>query len=53
MRHAAIDHVWRNQYGALCIIGAIGLRQYYYYTKKEAMQKYREEVRETLFINQR
>lgn len=53
MRHPTIDHVWWNQRGALCIIGAIGLRQYYYYSKKEAMRKYREECRETLFINQR
>ena len=53
MRNSMIDHVWRNQYGALCIIGAIGLRQYYYYSKREAMQKYREEVRETLIVNKR
>ena len=53
MRHPMIDHVWVNQYGALCIIGAIGLRQYYEYTKKEAMRKYREEVRELLIIEKR
>ena len=51
MRHPMIDHVWVNAYGALCIIGAIGLRQYYYYSKREAMRKYREECKEVLIVN--
>jgi len=52
MRHPIIEHVWRNVYGAWVIMGIMGIRQYYYYTKKEACQKYREEAKETIFVNQ-
>jgi len=38
-----IDLVERNVHGAWVIWGEIGIRQYYYYTKKEAMRLYREE----------
>ena len=38
--------------GAWTIVGLIGVRQYYYYTKREACQKYRQECKETIFVNQ-
>ena len=40
-----IDFVEKNVHGAWVIYGAIGIRHYYYYTKKEAMQRYRDECR--------
>ena len=38
----------KNVYGAWVIYGAIGVRQYYFYTKKQAMKRYREEGKQTL-----
>ena len=32
-----------NGRGAYVIYGSIGIKQYYYYTKKEAMKMYRNE----------
>lgn len=40
---AQIDFVEKNQHGAWVINGEIGIRQYYYYSRKEALQRYREE----------
>jgi hypothetical protein len=33
-----IDFVEKNIHGVWVVWGIIGIRQYYYYTKKEAMQ---------------
>lgn len=41
--------VQRNIRGAWAIYGALGVRQYYGYTKEQAIKKYREECRNTLF----
>ncbi len=41
-----------NVRGAVVIYGSLGVRQYYYYTKKQAMAAYREECRHTLFYNE-
>lgn len=38
----------KNVHGAWVVYGAIGIRQYYFYTKKQAMMKYREECNKTL-----
>lgn len=38
----------KNVRGAWVIYGAIGVRQYYFYTKKQAMKRYREECKQTL-----
>ena len=51
MRHPMIDYVTRNIYGAWTICGLIGIRQYYFYTKREAMQKYRQECKEVLIVD--
>ncbi len=40
---SCIFFVEKNIHGAWVIYGALGVRQYYYYTKKEAMRLYREE----------
>lgn len=40
-----IDFVEKNVHGAWVIYGDIGIRHYYYYTKKEAMQRYRDECK--------
>lgn len=40
-----IDFVEKNIHGAWVVWGDIGIRQYYYYTKKEAMRLYREECK--------
>ena len=52
MRHPMINFVSKNIRGAYVIGGIIGFRQYYGYTKREACQKYKQECKETLFINQ-
>lgn len=41
--------VEKNVRGAWVIYGALGVRQYYGYTKQEAIEKYREECNRTLF----
>ena len=43
MRRAVIDFVERNIHGVFVVWGALGIRQYYYYTKAEAMKMYRDE----------
>ncbi len=40
---SCIYFVEKNICGAWVIYGALGVRQYYYYSKKEAMCRYREE----------
>lgn len=43
--------VEKNIHGAWVIYGEIGIRQYYYYTKSQAMDLYREEVAKTNIMN--
>lgn len=45
--------VEQNIHGAWVIYGEIGIRQYYYYTKSQAMDMYRDEVKKTLFVNKK
>ena len=45
--------VEKNIRGAWVIYGKIGIRQYYYYTKAEAMRRYREECKQTLITSER
>lgn len=45
------DHVWlveRNIHGAWVIYGSLGIRQYYYYTKTDAIRLYMQDVRKTI-----
>lgn len=42
----------KNVHGAWVVYGEMGVRQYYYYTKKEARRRYIEECQATLFVNQ-
>lgn len=46
-RRRIIDFIERNIHGAYVIYGQLGMRQYYYYTKAEAMKRYREEYEAT------
>lgn len=48
MSRSIIDFVERNIHGAWVVWGDLGIRQYYGYTKKESMKKYRQEWRETV-----
>lgn len=41
----------KNVHGAWVIYGMLGVRQYYFYTKKRAMEKYKEEYRMTFVKN--
>lgn len=41
----------QNIHGAWVIYGALGVRQYYYYTKDEAKEKYLAECSKTIFVN--
>ena len=43
----------RNIHGAWVIYGDIGIKQYYYYTKKQAIQMYEEEAAKHNFVNQK
>ena len=45
--------VEKNIHGAWVIYGEIGIRQYYYYTKSQAMDLYRKEARKTNIVNQK
>lgn len=42
----------KNMRGAWVVYGKIGIRQYYGYTKKDAIRLYREECKRTIFVNQ-
>lgn len=44
LRRSTIDFVEKNIHGAWVVWGEIGIRQYYYYTKAQAIKLYREEV---------
>jgi len=54
MNRSTIDFVERNIHGAWVVWGVLGIRQYYYYTKVQAIKKYREEAKEKVlqFVNQ-
>ena len=43
----------KNIRGAWVIYGALGIRQYYYYTKSQARQRYMDEYNSTHFVNQK
>ena len=48
-----IHCVERNIHGAWVIYGALGVRQYYYYTKKQAVDLYRQECRNKIIQEKR
>lgn len=48
MSRKIINFVERNIHGAWVVWGDLGIRQYYGYTKKESMKKYRQEWLETV-----
>ena len=51
-RQSAIYFTERNVHGALVIYGQIGIRQYYGYSKREAMKMYRNECKaNAVFVN--
>lgn len=52
MRDTGIFFVERNIHGAWVIYGELGVKQYYYYTKREAMNLYKDEYRKTVFVNE-
>ena len=51
-RSNCIDFVEKNIRGAWVIWGVLGIRQYYYYTKKEAMRMYKEEASHVIFTRE-
>ena len=53
LRSNCIDFVEKNIHGAWVIWGVLGIRQYYYYTKKEAIRKYKEEAKGTILTVKR
>ena len=46
-----IYFVEKNVRGAWVVWGVIGIRQYYCYTKKQAIEKYIEECKSKVFFN--
>ena len=45
--------VEKNIRGAWVVYGAIGVKQYYGYSKSEAVKRYEEECKSILFENQK
>ena len=52
MRVSPIYFMEKNVHGAWVVYGELGVRQYYYYSKAQARQKYVKEYEETYFINE-
>ena len=46
LKRSTIDFVEKNIHGAWVIYGELGIRQYYYYTKAQAIKLYRGEASE-------
>lgn len=53
MGKSIITFIEKNIHGAWVIWGALGIRQYYYYTKQGAKRKYIEEARGKIFFNEK
>ena len=49
MTNSCIWMVERNILGAVVVYGEIGIRQYYYYSKAEAIRLYKEECKRTVY----
>lgn len=52
MRNAAIDFIEKHGRCWYTIWGILGKRTYMGYSKKESERRYREEVKEKIFVNQ-
>jgi len=48
-----IYFIEKNVRGAWVIYGAVGIRQYYYYTKAQAKEMYLQECKEKVIVNKR
>lgn len=48
-----IYFVEKNIHGAWVVVGVIGTRQYYGYTKKEAIKRYNDEAYKTIIVEVR
>lgn len=46
-----IDFVERNIRGAWVVKGILGTRQYYGYTKQNAIKSYQDEAKKNIFVN--
>lgn len=53
MIRSCIYFVEKNVYGAWVIYGALGVRQYYGYTKQQSKKRYRNDCQNTLLSEQR
>ena len=51
MMRGVVWFVEKNIHGAWVVYGIDGIKQYYYYTKAEAIRKYKNEC--NVFVNQR
>lgn len=52
MKNRQIYFVERNLRGAWVVYGVLGIRQYYYYTQKQARELYMNEAEKTFAFNQ-
>lgn len=48
MKRSIINLVEKNIHGAWVVYGSIGLKQYYGYSKAEAVRRYKEEYKKTV-----
>ena len=48
-----IYFVEKNIRGAWVVYGALNVRQYYGYTKEEAIKRYKEECKKKIFFNEK
>lgn len=53
MIRSCIYFVEKNVHGAWVIYGALGVRQYYGYTKQQSKERYRNDCQNTLIYEQR
>lgn len=51
-----MKYIWlveRNIHGVVVVYGEIGIRQYYYYSKAEAIRLYKEECKRIVFVEEK
>lgn len=47
-----IYHVKKNGRGAWVIYGVLGVKQYYYFNREQAIVSYREEAEKNVFVRE-
>ena len=51
-KHRVVSSAYLNDRGAWVVNGAMGQKQYYGYTRKEAVNRYEDECKSRVFFNE-